>query len=354
MFEIILKRAVAAQASDIFISPGSPLVYKINRSLVRVTDDPIMPDLSEKLIKDIFKFSETKTFEDFKESGNCDFSFSLPGSGRFRVNAFRQRNSLAAVIRIVMSTVHMPENLGLPDTVISLYKKNHGLVLITGPTGSGKSTTLAALINLINENRECHIITLEDPIEYKHSHKKSIINQREIGVDVYNFAEALHQGLRQSPDVILVGEMRDHETASIALTAAETGCLVLSTLHTVGAAKSIDRVIGLFSTDRQHQVRMQLSAVLQAVVSQQLLPSSRKGRVPVFEIMTVNSAIRNMIRESKTFQIDNAIYSGVEEGMILMDMSIADSYRRGDVDLEDALRYCMSQDALEKHMKQRV
>ena len=236
--------------------------------------------------------------------------------------------------------------LGIPESVMSLTNCQKGLVLVTGPTGCGKTTTLAALVNKINQERACHIVTLEDPIEYLHRHHKSIVNQREIGSDSQSYQRALRAALRQSPDVILIGEMRDLETIAIALTAAETGHLVLSTLHTVGAAKTIDRIIDVFPQGQQQQIRVQLSTVLQAVVSQQLLPAQDGGLNPAFEIMLINSAIRNMIRENKTPQIDGVIQMNAPSGMVSMDASLAGLLRQGLIGREDALHYAVNPEAM--------
>ena len=257
---------------------------------------------------------------------------------------------MAAAIRVLQFNEPDPVALGIPQTILDFSKRNRGLILVTGPAGSGKSTTLSVLIDLINKNRSCHILTLEDPIEYLHRHNKSIVDQREIGVDTKNYAQALRSSLRQAPDVILIGEMRDLETIAIALTAAETGHLVFSTLHTVGAAKTMDRIIDVFPPNQQEQVRIQLSTVLQAVVTQQLLPSPEKGRVAAFEIMIVNHAIRNLIRESKNMHIDAAIQTGRSSGMISMDASIADLCNKGLVTREDALTYCVNPDILMKYL----
>ncbi len=344
----LLVHAVEQKVSDVFITAGSPVMFKKDGDITSYSEFKMMPSDTSRLIEDIFQLSATHSYEEYLKTGDCDFSFSLPGVGRFRINSFRQRNSLAAVIRVVQLTLAEPEELGIPPAVVDLYKKTRGMILVTGPAGSGKSTTLACLINLINQRRNCHILTLEDPIEYLHNHRKSIVNQREIESDSVSYAKALRAALRQSPDVILVGEMRDLETTSIAITAAETGHLVLSTLHTIGAAKTIDRIIDVFPPSQQQQVRIQLSTVLQSVVSQQLLPSPTLGRKCVFEVMMVNSAIRNLIRESKIHQIDTAIHSGASEGMQSMDFCIAQAYKAGEITREDAFTYCVNADVLSK------
>ncbi len=346
----LLVRAVREKVSDIFITAGSPIQFKKDGEIRPVDDFRMMPKDTAMLIESIFQLSGNQSYEEFIKHGDCDFSFSLSGVGRFRINTFRQRNSMAAVIRVVQLQLTEADRLGIPPQVLDLYKKTKGLILVTGPAGSGKSTTLACLIDLINRQRNCHILTLEDPIEYLHNHRMSIVNQREIDNDTDSYAKALRASLRQSPDVIQVGEMRDHETMAIALTAAETGHLVMSTLHTVGAAKTIDRIIDVFPPNQQQQVRIQLSTVLQAVVSQQLLPSPTKGRLAVFEVMLVNPAIRSLIREAKTHQIDTIIHSGANQGMQGMDYSLAEAARAGDISREDAYTYCVNPDILSKYL----
>ena len=343
-------RAVNEKISDIFITAGSPIMFKKDGEIFAANDSRMMPNDTAAMIEEIFRLSGSRTFDEYIKTGDSDFSFSLPGVGRFRINAFRQRNSMAAVIRVVQLSLSDAGALGLPQAVIDLYKKTRGMVLITGPAGSGKSTTLACLINMINQNRNGHILTLEDPIEYLHNHQNSIVNQREIDNDTVSYAKALRAALRQSPDVILLGEMRDLETMGIAITAAETGHMLLSTLHTVGAAKTIDRIIDVFPPNQQQQVRIQLSTVLQAVVSQQLIPSPTKGRVAVFEVMIVNPAIRNLIRESKTHQIDNAIHGGAAQGMQTMDYSLAQLVKAGDITREDAFMHCVNAEVLQKYI----
>lgn len=346
--ENLLKKSIELNASDIFITVGVPPTLKIQGVLQPINSTILNPQDTEKYVRELFKREEF--LRDYLENGEKDFSISLAGVGRFRVDAYTQRGSMAAAIRVLQFDEPDPVALGIPQTVLDFSKRNRGLILVTGPAGSGKSTTLSVMIDLINKNRSCHILTLEDPIEYLHRHNKSIVDQREIGVDTRNYAQALRSSLRQAPDVILIGEMRDLETIAIALTAAETGHLVFSTLHTVGAAKTMDRIIDVFPPNQQEQVRIQLSTVLQAVVTQQLLPSPEKGRVAAFEIMIVNHAIRNLIRESKNMQIDAAIQTGRSSGMISMDASIADLCNKGLVTREDALTYCVNPDILMKYL----
>lgn len=346
----MLKEAVEKGASDIFIVSGLPLAYKINNSNQNQSEEKLYPDATRRMILEIYELASQRDPKRLLEKGDDDFSFSLVGVSRFRVSTYKQRGSLAAVIRVVKFDLPDPVQLGVPQTVLDLGRLKKGLVLVTGPAGSGKSTTLACMIDLINRSRNCHVITLEDPIEYLHSHKKSVVSQREISNDTESYVTALRAALRQAPNVILLGEMRDYETISTALTAAETGHLVFSTLHTVGAANTIDRVIDAFPPNQQPQIRVQLSMVLQAVVSQQLIPAKDGSVAPAFEIMKVNGAIRNMIRESKVHQIDTVIYSSAGEGMISMDASILELYRQGKISAEEAMTCAAAPAALAKKM----
>ena len=346
----MLKEAVEKGASDIFIVSGLPLAYKINNSIQNQSEEKLYPDATRRMILEIYELASQRDPKRLLEKGDDDFSFSLVGVSRFRVSTYKQRGSLAAVIRVVKFDLPDPVQLGVPQTVLDLGRLKKGLVLVTGPAGSGKSTTLACMIDLINRSRNCHVITLEDPIEYLHSHKKSVVSQREISNDTESYVTALRAALRQAPNVILLGEMRDYETISTALTAAETGHLVFSTLHTVGAANTIDRVIDAFPPNQQPQIRVQLSMVLQAVVSQQLIPAKDGSVAPAFEIMKVNGAIRNMIRESKVHQTDTVIYSSAGEGMISMDASILELYRQGKISAEEAMTCAAAPAALAKKM----
>ena len=346
----MLKEAVEKGASDIFIVSGLPLAYKINNSIQNQSEEKLYPDATRRMILEIYELASQRDPKRLLEKGDDDFSFSLVGVSRFRVSTYKQRGSLAAVIRVVKFDLPDPVQLGVPQTVLDLGRLKKGLVLVTGPAGSGKSTPLACMIDLINRSRNCHVITLEDPIEYLHSHKKSVVSQREISNDTESYVTAPRAALRQAPNVILLGEMRDYETISTALTAAETGHLVFSTLHTVGAANTIDRVIDAFPPNQQPQIRVQLSMVLQAVVSQQLIPAKDGSVAPAFEIMKVNGAIRNMIRESKVHQIDTVIYSSAGEGMISMDASILELYRQGKISAEEAMTCAAAPAALAKKM----
>lgn len=344
----LLKIAMGVKASDLQITVGVPPVMKVRGELQYIGDTKLWAIDTERLVQELF--SNDAAWHEFQKIGDSDFSISVPGLGRFRVNAFVQRGSVAAAIRLVLTELPDPKELLIPQSVLDMHKHNKGLILVTGPTGSGKSTTLSCLIDLINSNRNCHILTLEEPIEYLHRHKNSVVNQREIGQDTLSYARALRSALRESPDVILVGEMRDLETISIAMTAAETGHLVLSTLHTLGASKTIDRIIDVFPPNQQQQIRIQLSTVLQAVVSQQLLPSPERGRAAAFEIMEANNAIRNLIREGKTYQIDSVIHMSKGEGMQSMDVSIAELYKNGLITYEDALLHALNQEVITKYM----
>ncbi len=334
----LLKIAEENKASDVHITVGVPPLMRVHGSMVQIPNQPrLMADDVEALVKGIMGEFQKRAFA---ERGEIDFSFGLAGMGRYRVNVFRQRGTTAAVFRLVGSKIPNPRDLGVPEAVIDLYQLKSGLVLVTGPTGSGKSTTLAALLGLINDNLNDHIITLEDPIEYLHRHNKSIVNQREIGVDTRSYAAALRAALREDPDVILVGEMRDLETISTAVTAAETGHLVFSTLHTIGCAETIDRIIDVFPTDQQDQIRVQLSMVLEAVISQRLIQTmDGNGRVAAFEVMLTDSAIRNLIREGKNYQIPSAMQSGKKKGMQSMDDCLYDLYTRGIITRKNAMLY---------------
>lgn len=345
----LLQLAVEREASDVFITVGIAPTLKVFGNLEAVGTEVLRPEDTERLVKQLFRKQEH--YETFLRDGEKDFSLSLSSVGRFRVDAYTQRGSHAAAIRILKFETLDPEQLHIPESVLGIRKRQKGLILVTGPTGSGKSTTLSCLIDLINRERACHILTLEDPIEYMHRHDKSIVDQREIGVDTRSYAAGLRSALRQAPDVILIGEMRDYETISIALTAAETGHLVLSTLHTLGAAKTIDRIIDVFPHNQQQQIRVQLSTVLQSVVTQQLLPGISYGRIPAFEIMTVDHGIRNMIREGKIHQIDAAIHSGRDRGMQSMDYNLAMLYKQGYISKEEALLHCVNYDTIKRHIE---
>lgn len=346
----ILQKAVEMGVSDILIIAGTPISYRKNGEMVKMYDTPVTMNDSAKILTDIYQYASNREMADLLEKGDDDFSFAIPYLSRFRVSAFRQRGSLAAVIRVVAFDLPLDIRASIPQQIIEFGKNTSGMVLVTGPAGSGKSTTLACMIDEINNTQARHIITLEDPIEYLHRHKKSIITQREIAVDTENYVTALRAALRQSPDVILLGEMRDFETIRIAMTATETGHLLLSTLHTLGAANTIDRIIDVFPPDQQRQIAVQLSMALYAVVSQQLVPTTDNTLVPVFEIMTVTPAIRNMIRENKIPQIDGVIYSSDKPGMVSMDTSLLHLYSEGRITGETAVTYATKPDLLEQKL----
>lgn len=344
----IVDEGLKRVASDIHITVGIPPNLRINGALIHLGDKPLSPSDTEELVKQTLS---ERQFEVLKDKGEVDFSYASPGKGRFRVNAYIQRGSYGMALRIIPLEIPTMQQLGLPSVISDLTRLPRGLILVTGPTGSGKSTTLATMIDQINRERNVHIMTLEDPIEYLHRHQKSIVNQREIGSDSQSFSSALRGALRQDPDVILVGEMRDLDTISIAITAAETGHLVLSTLHTLGAAKTIDRIIDVFPPYQQQQVRVQLASVIQAVISQQLLPKADgKGRVAAHEIMIATPAIRNLIREDKIHQIDTSIQTGGKFRMQTMDSSLVDLYNRGLIRKDIALTQAVSQEEIKKYI----
>ncbi|MDO4492843.1 MAG: PilT/PilU family type 4a pilus ATPase [Clostridia bacterium] len=342
----LLKQAIELGGSDIFIIPGAPVKVKAGGDLVPV-GERILPAGAEELIGQAYAYAGRERNQ-LDRNGDDDFSFSIPELCRFRSNVYRQRGTLAATLRIVAFGLPNPDELGIPKLIIDLTSHRNGMILVTGPAGSGKSTTLACMVDRINRTRSGHIVTIEDPIEYLHRHDKSLVSQREVPGDVVSFARALRSVLRQAPDVIMLGEMRDQETIRTAMTAAETGHLLLSSLHTVGAAKTIDRIIDAFPAEQQAQIRMQLSMVLQAVVSQRLVPCVNGGQVAVFEVMSVNPAIRNMIRDGRTHQIDNAIAGG--DGMLSMDNELARLVKAGTVARETALIYAQNPDMLSKRI----
>lgn len=344
----ILQEAVKKKASDIFFIIGQPVAYKIQGVITRQETDILTADLIKGLVKEMYTAADERELQLLK-SGDDDFALSIRGVGRFRVNVFRQRGALSAVLRVVSFQLPKKEEYSIPDSIINLSNQKKGLILVTGPAGSGKSTTLSYMLDEINSKRNCHILTLEDPIEFLHKHKMSIVSQREIGLDTPNYSKGLRAAMRESPDVIFIGEMRDLETIEIAMTAAETGHLVLSTLHTVGASNTIDRIIDVFPSNQQQQIRVQLSMVLNAVVSQQLLPGE-EGLVPAFEILEANSAIKTMIRDGKVHQIDSVIYSSAKEGMVSMDSSILELYRKGKISGQTAIAFSLNQDAMRRNV----
>lgn len=340
-----MRTAKEAGASDVHITVGIPPKMRVNGNLITMNYPRMMPADTLSVLLEIMSDPQRERFE---ERGEFDMSFSIPELGRYRVNAYKQRGSVALALRLVGTKVPSPESLGVPESVINLYERKRGLILVTGPTGSGKSTTLAAIIDKINNNRDAHVITLEDPIEYLHQHKMAMVNQREIGLDSQSYANALRAALREDPDVILVGEMRDFETISVAITAAETGHLVLSTLHTIGAASTVDRVIDVFPPHQQQQIRVQFANVLEAVISQQLIPTlDGRGRVAAFEVMHANHAVRNLIREGKSHQLVSVMQTNRKLGMITMDESITQLFYEGRIEREMAIQFAQDPDGMQ-------
>ncbi|MDR0501168.1 MAG: PilT/PilU family type 4a pilus ATPase [Coriobacteriales bacterium] len=344
----LLHNLVVKGAADVFVIVGRPLSFKRGTVIESLDDKVLMPTDTKEIISQIYEMAENRSIAPFLQNGDDDFSFAIKGVSRFRVNTYKQRGSLAAVIRVVSFELPNPNNLGIPASVMNLTELRRGLVLITGPAGSGKTTTLACLIDKINHSRNAHVITLENPIEFLHRHNESLISQREVSIDTASYATALRAALRESPDVILIGELRDPETISIALTAAETGHLVLSTLHTVGAVNTVDRLVDSFRAEQQAQVRMQLSMVLQSVVSQQLLPQVTGGMVPAFEVMHCNNAIRNLIREGRTHQMSAVINTSAAEGMVGMDASLLALYKDNKIAYHEMLTHALSAETLTK------
>ena len=343
----LLLKTFELKASDIHLSVGIPPKVRVNGVLTAIGKENLTPQQTKDFAMEILG----RRFEEFNKIGEYDLSYEVQGAGRFRVNVFKQKGTIAIVMRYL--TIHIPtlDELKHPRIFKDFCRKRRGLVLVTGPTGSGKSTTLAAMINEINMSKPCHIVTLEDPIEYVHTHNKAIVNQREIGEDTDSYANALRAVLREDPDVILVGEMRDFETISIAITAAETGHLVFSTLHTIGADKTIDRIIDVFPPHQQGQIRTQLAAVLQGVISQQLVETiDGKGRVAALEIMAITPAIQNLIREGKTYQIESSVQTGVKYGMRTMDMALAELYKNMVISQESAMNFAVDKEMLLKLM----
>ena len=343
-----LSKATDLHASDIFIIAGRPLSIKTDGRL-STYGDRLMPEQTSEILEAIYQMANNRDISRLHNTGDDDFSFSIPGLSRFRINAYKQRSSLAAVIRVIAFQLPDPAELSIPEDVMSIADLTKGMVLVTGSAGSGKSTTMACLIDRINHSREGHIITLEDPLEYLHRHDRCIVSQREICTDTENYITSLRATLRQSPDVILLGEMRDHETIQTAMTAAETGHLILSSLHTLGAANSLNRIIDVFEPSQQHQIIMQLSMVLQAVISQQLVPDVNGKNIPVFEIMRLTPAIRNMIRDNKIHQIDGVISSSPGQ-MRSMDQSLFELYKNGRITKETAINYAMNPEMLRRRL----
>ena len=347
LIDKLLEACVKQGASDIHITVGQPPVFRLHGRMRKLETKVLEPEDTVALMKSI---APDRCQQELQAKGGSDFGFAFKDLARFRVSIFKQKGNIAMVLRQIPNKMLTPEQLGLPPICTKLALRPRGLFLVTGPTGSGKSTTLASIINYINETVDHHVITIEDPIEFYHSHKKSTVNQREIGTDVPSFAEAIKRALRQDPDVILVGEMRDLETIETAITAAETGHLVFGTLHTNSAQGTVNRIIDVFPTDQQDQIRTQLSTSIVGVVSQTLLPKVGGGRVAAYEILVVTSAIANLIRENKTFRINSSIQTGAKLGMQLMDDHLFRLWREEKVTVEEVLAKAQSPDDLAKRI----
>ena len=344
----LLQIVVERNASDLHLQVAKPPLLRIDGVLKYVDIDTLTPEDTERFAKSV---SSEKHQQRVEEMGGTDFGFSFGNLARFRISVFRERGHYGLALRLIPYKLLSLEEIGLPPLIRDLLYRPRGLVLVTGPTGSGKTTTLAAMINVINEERNCHIITIEDPIEYYHSHKKSLITQREVGVDVHSFSEAVIRGLRQDPDVILIGEMRDLGTMEAAITAAETGHLVFSTLHTTGATRTVDRIIDAFPIAQQEQIRTQLSVSILAVISQVLLPrATGKGRVAAFEIMVCTPAIANLIREKNTYRITSSIQTGGKLGMKTLDSSLLELYEEGLIAYEDVVAMSSEPEEVEERL----
>ena len=315
----IVKKAVELNASDIFFVAGSSIAYKVKNEVNRYDDEVLTPEHCQMMVNELYHLASDRNMERLDKKGDDDFSSSLAHLARLRVNVYHQRNSLAAVIRIVQFDIPTASEMNIPKEITRFSELTKGLVIISGPAGACKSSTLAILLDLINQKQSGHIVTIEDPIEYLHRHQKSIVTQREVGSDCETSASALKSALRQSPKVLFISEMRDLETIALAITAAETGHLVFTTLHTLGAANTIDRMVDVFPATQQQQIRLQLSMVLEAVISQQLIRLKNDELFPIFEVMTNSLAVRNQIRDAKTHQLKNTIASSSSEGMISMD-----------------------------------
>lgn len=343
----ILEQAVAMRASDIFIMAGLALTCKVDGKMTVMQEGKLAPTQSKALVQELCVLSE-RGIECLKTIGDDDFSVTIPSLSRFRVSVYKQRGSYAAVVRIISFGIPDYREFGIPESVMNVAEKTKGLVLVTGPAGGGKSTTLACIIDRINRTREGHIITLEEPIEYLHRNQRCAVSQREIGIDTESYLSGLRASLRQAPDVILLGEMRDYETIRVAMTAAETGHLVIATLHTCDAASTIDRIIDVFPAGQQQQIRIQLAMILQTIIAQQLVPDVDGKLIPVFEIMHLNNAVRNMIRESKVHQLDAMIAASSAEGMINMDTSLIELVKKGCITKDVAIQYASNVELMAK------
>jgi twitching motility protein PilT len=344
----LLREACERGSSDLHLTVGLPPVVRVDGSLTRLDYKPLSPTDTQRLIYDILTNEQVEMFERTKE---LDFSYGVQGVGRFRVNVYKQRGSVGAALRAIPDRIPTFEQLSLPSILRDLSRKHSGLILVTGPTGSGKSTTIACMIDTINSERPVHIMTMEDPIEYLHRHKRGMVNQRELRTDTDSFANALRAILREDPDVILIGEMRDLETIQAALTLAETGHLVFGTLHTRNAPQTIDRVIDVFPPHQQEQIRVQLSNTIEAVIAQQLLPRIGGGRIVCVEIMVATAAIRNLIREGKTHQIYSVLETGAQFGMQTMDKALAELCRNGLITGEEAMIRAIDRENIKRFMQ---
>jgi twitching motility protein PilT len=346
----LLQLVVDEGASDLHLAVGVPPVLRLHGSLHPLDAEPLRPEDTERFMKSL---TSEEHQQKVRERGGTDFGFGFGDLARFRVSVFKQKGHISLALRLIPNTLLTLQEIGLPPQVRDLLFKPRGLVLVTGPTGSGKSTTLASMVNVINEDRDCHIITIEDPIEYYHDHKRSIVSQREVGVDVPRFSEALRRGLRQDPDVMLVGEMRDLETMEAAITAAETGHLVFATLHTTGAARTVDRIVDAFPTDQQEQIRTQLASSIVAVISQTLMVrQDKEGRIAAFEIMIATPSIRSLIRDKKTFRITSDIQTGARWGMVTLDAHLLALYEKGYISYEDMIAKAQDTESLMEKIQQ--
>ncbi len=346
---LILAQAVELRASDIFIMAGLPLTYKVNGKMTVMQEGKLTPAQTQELVQSLYDLG-MREVENVMKVEDDDFSVTVPSLSRFRVSVYKQRGSLAAIVRIIPFGIPNYQELGIPETIMQVAEKTRGLVLVTGPAGGGKSTTLACIIDRINKTREGHIITLEEPIEYLHRNERCAVSQREIGLDTESYLSGLRASLRQAPDVILLGEMRDYETIRVAMTAAETGHLVIATLHTANAASTIDRIIDVFPANQQQQIRVQLAMILQTVISQQLVRGVDGKLIPVFEIMQLNNAVRNMIRESKVHQLDALIAASSAEGMVSMDASLTELVKQKRITKETAVQCAFNVELMEKRV----
>lgn len=345
----LLTKAVHEGSSDVFLIPGAAVMAKIEDDIQPLAEGRLGPEDTESLVREMYQIAG-RDYGILEREGDDDFSFAIKDVSRFRCNAYRQRGSMAATCRVVNFELPDPTALRIPEVVINLAKQCSGMILVTGPAGSGKSTTLACIVEQINRTRHAHIVTIEDPIEHIHRHGMSLVSQREVPNDAASFSRALRAALRQAPDVIMLGEMRDRDTISTAITAAETGHLLLSSLHTIGAAKTVDRIVDSFPAEQQAQIRIQLATVLKAVVSQRLIPTVDGKREAVFEVMTVNPAIQNLIRDGRTHQIDNVIFGGNDRSMLSMDSELMRLVREKRITRETALLHAANPEVLAKRI----